>query len=84
MRLARFGVEGFVGLDVVADGAEPGDGADGEALLFRCVEADGQAVIGLVESDDRDEAGALQNTVGFQIAAAGEDFPECSSRPRFR
>ena len=75
MRLARFGVEGFVDLDVVSDGAEPSDGADGETLLLRCVEGHGQAVIGLVEADDGDEAGALQNAVGFGIAAAGEDFP---------
>jgi len=74
VRLARLGVEGVIGVDVVAHGAQPGHGASGETFLLGYVETDGQAVIGLVEADDGDKAGALKDAVGFRIAAAGEDF----------
>lgn len=74
MRLAGRGVEGSTRVDRVVDGAQPGHGAGGETFLLCFVEADGQAVIGLVEADDGDEAGALEDAVGFWIAAAGEDF----------
>lgn len=74
VRLARLGVEGIIGVDVVAHSAQPGRGASGETFLLGYVETDGQAVIGLVEADDGDKTGALKDAVGFQIAAAGEDF----------
>ncbi|MER5443139.1 hypothetical protein, partial [Streptomyces sp. NPDC002790] len=82
VRLAHPGVEGFVGLHVVFDGTQPGDGAGGETFLFGFVEADGQAVIGLVQADDGDEPGALKDAVGFGIAAAGEDFPGVHIAPQ--
>ncbi|MEU6353064.1 hypothetical protein ABZ896_27675 [Streptomyces sp. NPDC047072] len=74
MRLARLCVEGVIGVDVVADCAQPGHGANGETFFLGYVETDGEAVIGLVEADDGDEAGALQDAVGFWVPAAGEDF----------
>ncbi|WP_371551359.1 hypothetical protein [Streptomyces sp. NBC_00554] len=74
VRLARLRVEGVIGVDVVAHGPQPGHGTSGKTFLLGCIETEGQAVIGLVEADDGDEASALQDAVGFRIAAAGEDF----------
>lgn len=72
VRLARLGVEIGVGVDAVLHGTQTGDGAGGETLLLGFVEADGQPVIGLVETDDGDETAAFKDAVGFGIAAAGE------------
>ncbi|MFI9829750.1 hypothetical protein ACIHIX_18900 [Streptomyces sp. NPDC051913] len=82
VRLAPVGVEGVFGVDAVLHGTQTSDGAGGETFLLSFVEADGQAVIGLVEADDGDEAAALKDAVGFGIPAAGEDFPGVHIAPQ--
>ncbi|MFG3151412.1 hypothetical protein ACGF7W_05120 [Streptomyces sp. NPDC048219] len=71
---AGVGVEVLVAVDVVAERPQAGDGAGGQAGLVVLVQAGGGAVVGLVEADDGDEAGALQDAVCLQVAAAGEEF----------
>ncbi|MFE3249944.1 hypothetical protein [Streptomyces sp. NPDC059209] len=72
--LAQVGVEHLVAVDVVAHGAQPGDGTGGERDFLGAVEAGGEAVVVLVDAYDGYPVGALEDAVRFGISAAGEDF----------
>ncbi|MFB7532458.1 hypothetical protein ACFC0C_30410 [Streptomyces sp. NPDC056178] len=74
VRLGEAGFEGFVALDVIADGAETGDGPSGEPSFLSGLKAGRQAALALVEAGDLDEAGPFQKAVGFRITAAGKDL----------
>ncbi|WP_416530393.1 hypothetical protein [Streptomyces coelicoflavus] len=71
---AGLGVEVLVAVDVVAERPQAGDGAGGQAGLVVPDQAGGGAVVGLVETEDGDEARALQDAVCLKVASAGEEF----------
>jgi hypothetical protein len=73
VRFGCCGVEGFVAVDVIAQGTKAGDRAGGEALLLGRVQTDGQAVVVLVKARRTTATNPeRRDAMGLRAASPGE------------